>query len=45
MGADVWEPFARNNHIDRASAGKKRPAAWAPNHSNVPLASQTGPKS
>ena len=21
MGADVWEPFARNNQIDRASAG------------------------
>ena len=21
MGADVWEPFARNNQIDRTSAG------------------------
>ena len=21
MGADVWEPFARNNQIGRASAG------------------------
>ena len=21
LGADVWEPFARNNQIDRASAG------------------------
>ena len=22
MGADVWEPFARNNQIDRASASQ-----------------------